>query len=368
MTLLDRLFGRTRQVANPSPIISAADIEFAMPTNLTAKEFGKVIVRNAKDKVSVQFTVLMEPQGREAEGWQTGVAMDASASMKERFGRLLEGTIPPNVLADYVRRGWAEQRTVDGQKIHGFTTPEAINEAVKLGYLRYTANIVEPLARDVIAYLAGNLDADGGTTVIYWACGDGSAIEVLGDYTDDQCPQLSMTGPKMSEFGPRTVLRPAVQYFVDRFDDATRGMYLFITDGRIDDLDDVKKYTTQLARAIESGKKNSVKCVLIGVGDEIDEKQMEELDNLDTGTDVDVWDHKIAVEMRGLMDIFSEVVSENHIVAPTGFVYDSSGAVVRRFTDGLPAKVALEMPAGSQWFELEVAGRRIRQSVVLPTP
>jgi hypothetical protein len=33
--------------------------------------------------------------------------------------------------------------------------------------------MVEPIAREVIPYLAEKIDADGGTSVIYWACGEG---------------------------------------------------------------------------------------------------------------------------------------------------------------------------------------------------
>jgi len=79
---------------------------------------------------------------------------------------------------------------------------------------------------------------------------------------------------------------------------------------------------------------------------------------------VDVWDHKIAKEMRGLVEIFAEVVDENQIVAPTAKLYDAFGRVVKQFSDGLPAKVSFRMPATSPWFELEVAGVRIRQSVI----
>src|SRR6185295_6263706 len=105
---------------------------------------------------------------------------------------------------------------------------EAYEDAIKRGFVRFTENIVEPLAQEFIAYLAGNLDADGGTTVIYWACGDGAGTEVLGDFTAAQCPTLNLTGPTKVPFGSGTRLLPAVKYFVDRFRDAERGMYLFL--------------------------------------------------------------------------------------------------------------------------------------------
>jgi len=223
---------------------------------------------------------------------------------------------------------------------------------------------MEPMSREFITYLADQLDEDGGTTVIYWACGDGSATEVLGDFTGEQCKTIKLSGPTKAGFDKGTMLVPAMRYFLMRLRDAARGMYVFLTDGRVYVLDAVKRTTKELAQQIQSGQRKSVKCVLIGVGDEIDEAQMEELDDLDTGTDVDIWDHKIAKDMRSLVEIFAEVVDENQIVAPTGKIYDASGNVVKSFSDGLPAKVTFTMPAGSAWFELDVEGERVRQSIL----
>jgi hypothetical protein len=353
MSMFDRYFGER----------SAGDQEYSLPSQQTAKEFGKVDVRRSGQQVHVRFTVLMEPGGREAEGWQTGVALDASASMKSWYGRELQGTVPPHLIEDYERRRWVSTRSEDGRRVRVFQR-EAYEDAIRRGYLRITDNIVEPLAREFIAYLAGGLDADGGTTVIYWGCEDGAACEVVGDFTEEQCRNLEICGPQDHAFGTESQLAPALRYFVDRFAAAPRGMYVFITDGRFDDLADVKHLTRQLAHDIQAGKRHPIKCVLVGVGDEIDEAQMRELDNLDTGTSVDIWDHKIAREMRALVEIFAEVVSENQIVAATGSIYDAAGNRVKQFTDGVPAMVVFSMPASSPYFELEVGGRRIRQSVV----
>ena len=78
------------------------------------------------------------------------------------------------------------------------------------------------------------------------------------------------------------------------FADARNGMYIFITDGELNDLEEVKRYTVKLCKDIQAGRRNPLKCVLIGLGENINEGQMEELDDLDSGTDVDIWDHKIA--------------------------------------------------------------------------
>lgn len=335
-----------------------------LPSTVVHEAFGEINITETPHGRVVEFTVLMEPQGVDAEGWQTGVALDASASMKGWYGRSLTGKLPDAIEAEYERKGWLTLKTSDGRKVKSFL-PEAYKDAVDRGYLTATANIVEPAAREFISYLASNLDADGGTTVIYWACGDGGAYEVVGDFTADQCKGMAVKGPAKAKFGSGTKLTPAIRYFVDRFRDADRGMYVFLTDGKIDDLPDVKAYTVRLAREIEAGTRNPVKCVLVGVGSEVDEGQMEELDDLDTGTPVDIWDHKIHQDMRGLVEIFAEVVSEHTVVAPSGRIYDPAGNVVKQFSDGMPARASFTLPLSAKAFVLEVGDQRITQPVVV---
>jgi hypothetical protein len=104
--------------------------------------------------------------------------------------------------------------------------------------------------------------------------------------------------------------------------------------------------------------------VLIGVGPNVNEKQMEELDDLDTGTPIDLWDHKLAAHMRVLQEIFAEVVGKNARVADRGKILDPQDRVVKDYSDtGLPAFLQFEMPAGSAFFVLEVEGQRVRQDL-----
>ena len=338
-----------------------------VPQHLLQREFGKVYFRTDGSVRHVEFTVWVpELGGADAEGWQTGVALDASASMKSWYGRNLSGSVPEDVAQEYKDKGWVKEAVHDGRRVHTFTR-DAYNDAIARGFVQMTDNIVQPLARDFIAYLAGQLDADGGTTVIYWACGDdGSGYEVVGDFTEDQCKKLDIRGPQKQTFGNGTRLTPAVRYFVDRFQDAERGLYVFLTDGRLDDLEELKRYSTDLAKKIAANTRNPIKCVLIGIGDDVDEGQMGELDDLDTGTEVDIWDHKIASDLRGVNEIIVELVDETKIVSDaSATIYDASGIVVAQLTDGLPAKVTFTMPATSTFFELEIGDKRIKQTVVV---
>ncbi len=335
-----------------------------IPASRTAPEFGKVTLWPNQTGLKVEVTILSEPQGREAEGWRTGIALDASSSMQDAYGRRLLGKVPPPLLQEYAAKGWVEERQADGRPLRVFQRA-AYDDAIARGHLKFTPNAVEPCAREWIAYLAGNLDAHGETAVIYWACGSGEQIEILGNIGEDRAAQTAIHGPVQTTFGVQTHLLPALRYFAERFTAARRGMYLFITDGRIDDFEAVTRYSTQLARTIEAGQRHPLKAVLIGLGDKIDPTQMDALDTLDTGTAIDVWDCKYAGEMRSLRDIFAEVVSEHQTVAPTATLYGHQGAVIKKYTDGVPARLQFELPPDCTAFELEVLGRRIRQSLSL---
>jgi hypothetical protein len=185
---------------------------------------------------------------------------------------------------------------------------------------------------------------------------------VVGDLTADQAEQHVFGPPR--DFGTGTQLLPAVKYFVDRFRDAPWGFYVFVTDGELHDLDAVKHYSTQLAREVSARRRRPLKFVLIGVGPNVNEQQMEELDDLETGTDVDLWDHKWASEMRVLQEIFAEVVDKNARIADQARILDPQGRVVKDYSDtGMSAYLEFEIPAGTPYFTLEVNGNRLHQGL-----
>src|SRR5204862_26663 len=83
---------------------------------------------------------------------------------------------------------------------------------------------------------ARKVDADGGTTCIYWATGPGGGkVEEIGDFRAEEAERHTFGPPK--QFGTGTQLLPAVKYFVERFKDAPWGFYVFITDGELHDVD-----------------------------------------------------------------------------------------------------------------------------------
>src|SRR6185437_14848349 len=123
-------------------------------------------------------------------------------------------------------------------------------------------------------------------------------------------------------------------------------------------------YSRQLAKDIAARRRHPLKFVLIGIGPNVNEEQMEELDDLDTGTSIDLWDHKIAAEMRVLQEIFAEVVDKNARIADHGRILDTQGHVVKDYSDtGMSAFLEFEMPAGAEYFTLEVNGNKIHQGL-----
>ncbi len=123
----------------------------------------------------------------------------------------------------------------------------------------------------------------------------------------------------------------------------------------------VKQFSIALAAQIYSNNRFPLKFVLIGLGDRINIEQMAELDDLDVGVPVDLWDHKIASEMKDLSEIFAEVVDENSIVAPSGEILDSNGKVIKNFAAGLPARINFDIDAANAFFELKCGGQVIKQ-------
>jgi len=289
--------------------------------------FGEVNVYPSGAKNRVVATILMEPH---REGAQTGIALDGSGSMSKLYG---------------VEEGGG-----------GFL-------ASLFGSKKQTHNDVTPVAQKICSYLARKIDADGGTTCIYWAVGPGgSQIEEVGDLRAEEAEQHIFGPPK--SFGTGTQLLPAVKYFVERFRDAPWGFYVFVTDGELHDLDEVKRYSTQLAKDIAGRRRNPLKFVLIGVGPNVNEDQMEELDDLDTGTPVDLWDHKLAAEMRVLQEIFAEVVDKNARIADHGRILDPQGQVLKDYSDtGMTAFLEFEVPSNADYFTLEVNGNKIHQGL-----
>ncbi|WP_199288664.1 vWA domain-containing protein [Pseudanabaena mucicola] len=316
-----------------------------MQLKSVVQPFGEVNVypQNNGD-IDVVATILIVPA---LEGARVGLALDSSASMKKMYG------------------------------ISGVVSSFFANAAV-------THNVVEPITRVMVKYLA-NFAVTGKVDLINWACGAaGTLIEDLGSFSGEEIDQLAVKGPNLP-WGTGTKLLPTVQYFVDKYQDSPAigvkhpaAICLIITDGTIDDLEDVKEYCFQYALEIADRTKPFIKFVLLGVGKEIAERQLEELDNLfensfikdAEGRDIDLWDYQVADEIQTLEQIFKEFVSMETIVTNYGRILNQEEVVCEEYNFGVPALMRFKLPAGSTSFTLEFSGGNITQDITeaLPKP
>ncbi len=315
----------------------------SMQLKNVVQPFGEINVYPQNNgEIDIVATILMVP---DIEGARVGLALDGSASMKKMYG------------------------------ISGVVSSFFASASV-------TSNVVEPVARVMVKYLA-NFSATGKVELINWACGAaGELIEDLGSFSGDEIEKFAFTGPKIS-WGTGTKLLPPITYFINKYSNAPAigskqpaAICLIITDGIIEDLEDVKEYCFKYALEIADNLKPFVKFLLIGVGKEIDEKQLEQLDNMfegsfirdDAGRDIDLWDYQIADDINILEQIFKEFVSSETIVTNYGRILNQVGTVCEEYNFGVPALMRFNLPAGSTTFTLEFSGGTVTQDITEALP
>jgi hypothetical protein len=294
-----------------------------IPYTKTVNPLGKVVVEYMPDKTKKVKAYLLAEHIR--KGVQTGIAFEASKSMKEAYG---------------YRNGL-------GGLISGQNAP----------------NLLSLVAQKTGSYLARKVDDDGNTTLLYWATDQqGDGIEMIGDLSAYEIEKFDFSGPK--SFGEAVKLVPAIRYFVDRFAGANWGMYVFFTQGKIDDLEEVKCYSTQLAKEIATAKRNPVKFVLMGIGSKVNISTLQALDDLDTGTDVDLWDYRIAEDLKDVLEIFAELGDTHTIVASKGKVIGANGHMIADYSaSGVPSLMMFSLPSDAKSFELELGDTKIVQPI-----
>lgn len=268
---------------------------------------------------SVIATLLHDPT---VEGLDVALYMDGSASMEDEYG-------PRGILA-------------------------------KIGGVR---NQVEPQMRWMLEYLASK-DRNGVLRVCYWACGSGSEIEVVGDLEGAQAQNYKFPGPKF--YGKATIMLPVLRDYVayirkEVANGARRGLAVVVTDSQIHDAADVRAYSTQVAKEIAAGRLPRLNFVLVGVGDQVDEEQMEEICHDEYPGVGHLWCHRIADRLEEMAELVAVLVDETMTVAAGGTIYDDKGNIVKVYESRLPAVLEFNVPETCQSFTLEVAGQRYTQ-------
>ena len=274
-------------------------------------------VHNLQGRVTA--TLLHDPT---VEGLDVALYMDGSASMEDEYG-------PRGILA-------------------------------KLAPVK---NQVEPQMRWMLEYLATK-DRNGILRVAYWATGDGSELEVIGDLTDAQAKDYKFPGPKF--YGKGTVMLPALRDYIayirnEMNNGARRGLAVIITDSQIHDAADVTAYTEQVAKEIVAGRLPPLNFVLVGVGEQVDEEQMEEIGHEPYPGVGHLWCHRVADRMEEMAELVAVLVDETMTVGAGGKIYDDKGNVLKVYEARLPAVLEFDVPAGCKSFTLEISGERYTQ-------
>jgi len=282
----------------------------------------------------VRATLLHDPT---VEGLDVGLYLDGSGSMREEYAYTTDQ--PRRTFWEWLLR----------KPMHPPKGPPT--------------NEVEPQARWMLQYLATK-DRNGILRVAYWACQSGKTVEVVGELPGTEVERYNFPGP--SGHGSSTHLAPAIRDFITYLKaqvpkGARRGLAVFITDGALHDAEEVEKLSSEIARMITKGQLPRVQFVLVGVGDKIDEAQLERIAHAEHAGISHLWCHRTAKEIQNVAELVAVLVDETMTVAAGGTIYDDRGKVVREYEGRLPAVLEFEVSEGCRSFTLEVAGKRYTQ-------
>lgn len=232
-------------------------------------------------------------------------------------------------------------------------------------------NYVQGVARKLGDILC-NVSKTGKVTGFYWAMNPpGDATQIFGEYDPSGWASVNVVGPKkLIEWGAGTKLLPAIRIVCEQVHkDSEWTMGVIITDGIIEDEADCIAYCIKLGKGLAAGKTKPIKLVLIGVGEEVDEGQLERFDDMFEETDlkgqVDLWSTGLVASMQDESDIlgvlYGELMDENTTIAPSGRVEGGSGCELKSWTDGLPGKFRFTMPKGETSFVIHAGGKAVEQ-------
>jgi hypothetical protein len=224
----------------------------------------------------VRATLLHDPT---VEGLDVGLYLDGSGSMREEYAYTQD-----------------QPRRTFWQWLLGKPLPPA----------GPPTNMVEPQARWMLQYLATK-DRNGILRVAYWATqSTGKGVEVVGELPGTEVNKYNFPGPSVQ--GGYTYLVPAINDFITYLKaqvphGARRGLAVFITDGALHDAAEVEQITEQIAKQIARGTLPRVQFVLVGVGDQIDEEQLERIAHTEHAAVGHLWCHRVAKEIQNVAEL-----------------------------------------------------------------
>ncbi len=188
---------------------------------------------------------------------------------------------------------------------------------------------------------------------------------MIGELTAADVENYTFEGP--ANFGV-TYLLPALEDYVaymreQQKQGAQRGCAVIITDGVIFDADKVMEFSEQVAREIKAGKLVPLNFVFVGVGEEVDEEQMEHICHAEYAGTEHMWCHRIAEEIEDLAALVAVLVDETMSIASSGRLLDDKGRVLQVYEGRIPAVLEFTVPEGCHKFALEINGQLYEQEI-----
>jgi hypothetical protein len=110
-----------------------------------------------------------------------------------------------------------------------------------------------------------------------------------------------------------------------------------------------------------AGRLPRINFVLLGVGEQVDEAQMERIGHAEYPGVGHLWCHRHADKMEEMAELVAVLVDETMTVAAGGTVYDPTGKAIKVYEGRLPAVLTFDVPDGCKAFTLEVGGQRFTQ-------
>ena len=218
--------------------------------------------------------------------------------------------------------------------------------------------------RWMLEYLATK-DRDGVCASRTGRPGTASQLEVVGDLSGTQAKEYKFPGPQLLRqrhgHAPGAARLRRAHPAAKPSRGARRGLAVIITDSQLHDAADVEAYSAQVAKEIAGGRLPRLNFVLVGVGDQVDEEQMEEICHEDYPGVGHLWCHRVADRMEEMAELVAVLVDETMTVAAGGTIYDDKGNVLKVYEARLPAVLEFKVPPAAQSFTLEVAGQRFTQ-------
>ena len=235
-------------------------------------------------------------------------------------------------------------------------------------------NYVQGIARR-LGQIMARFSRSGKSSALYWCVETlGNEIEQFGVFNETDWAVTPVAGPTQKKWGRGTHLLPVIKYGYETIykqpEQAIAGTVgAIITDGIIEDEQACIDYCYSIGQELSHQKPEPFKLTLIGIGSQVDEGQLARLDNMFEGTDVDydLWSAGLVPAMQTEDDIlavlFGELMTEDIIVAATGFVEDGDGRQLARWPDGMPGAFRFKLPKGQTKFIVRTPQKDIEQDL-----